>query len=170
MVEFHEKLKKVTNELKLNQTQLAELIGIGKSSLSQYLSGTHVPLPKRQEDIAIALGLAPDYFEWENPFAITKIDTKIRRLDVNDAAKLLGMAQDTVRKGLQQRVFPWGYAIRTSENRWAYFINEKRFYEIERLVDTNSQLNIIDYQPVNYQEEEGEASECRGKGDATLCI
>ncbi len=149
-MEFHEKLKRVTNELNLNQTQLADLIGIGKSSLSQYLSGSHAPLPKRQTDIAIALGLAPNYFEQENPFAITKIDTKIRRLDVNDAARLLGMAQETVRKGLQQRVFPWGYAIRTSENRWAYFINEKRFYEIERLIDVELIANDTDFPSIKH--------------------
>lgn len=28
-------------------------------------------------------------------------------------------------------VFPWGYAIKTSANRWTYFINAKRFAEIE---------------------------------------
>lgn len=34
-------------------------------------------------------------------------------------------------KGLQQGVFPWGYAVHTSGNRWAYFINAKRFAETE---------------------------------------
>lgn len=48
-----------------------------------------------------------------------------------EAAKMLGMNHNTVRKGLQQGVFPWGYGIRTSENRWVYFINAKRFAEIE---------------------------------------
>ena len=57
----------------------------------------------------------------------------IPRLDVVKAAQLLGMNHDTVRKGLQQGAFPWGYAIHTSENRWTYFINAKRFVEIERI-------------------------------------
>ena len=48
-----------------------------------------------------------------------------------EAAVFLGMDKGTVRKGLQQGVFPWGYAIKTSENRWAYFINANRFAEIE---------------------------------------
>lgn len=52
---------------------------------------------------------------------------------VEDAAKLLSMNQNTVRKGLQQGVFPWGYAIKTSENRWTYFINARSFSEIERI-------------------------------------
>ena len=45
--------------------------------------------------------------------------------------KDLGMDKGTVRRGLQQGVFPWGYAVRTSENRWVYFINARRFAEIE---------------------------------------
>ena len=41
------------------------------------------------------------------------------------------MNHETVRKGLRQGVFPWGYAIKTSENHWVYFINAKKFAEIE---------------------------------------
>lgn len=55
----------------------------------------------------------------------------IPRLDVQIAAKLLGMNHNTVRKGLQQGVFPWGYAVHISENRWSYSINAARFAEIE---------------------------------------
>lgn len=39
----------------------------------------------------------------------------------------------TIRAGLQQGVFPWGYAIETSEGRWSYIINRPRFEEIEGL-------------------------------------
>ena len=49
------------------------------------------------------------------------------------AAAYLGMDKKTIREGLQQGVFPWGYAIHTSQNRWVYFINAKRFAEIERI-------------------------------------
>ena len=48
-------------------------------------------------------------------------------------AKLMHMNHNTVRKGLQQGVFPWGYAIKTSENRWCYFINAVSFQEIEHI-------------------------------------
>ena len=57
----------------------------------------------------------------------------VDRLDVRIAARMLQMGHETVRKGLQQGVFPWGYAVHTSENSWVYFINAKRFAEIERL-------------------------------------
>lgn len=133
---FNEKLKKAMQDLGISQAQLVGLTGIGKSSISQYLSGKNTPTEERQKNIAVSLGLAPDYFEKDD--AETVVMPKealengaIRRLDVQDAARLLGMNHNTVRKGLQQGVFPWGYAIHTSENRWAYFINARRFAEIE---------------------------------------
>ena len=52
-------------------------------------------------------------------------------LQSKDAARMLGMNHNTVRKGLQQGVFPWGYAVHTSEGRWGYFINAKKFAEVE---------------------------------------
>ena len=59
------------------------------------------------------------------------VDATIQRLPVEQAAKLMGMNHMTVRKGLKQGRFPWGYAIKTSENHWAYFINARKFAEIE---------------------------------------
>ena len=44
--------------------------------------------------------------------------------------QMMGINHQTVRKGLQQGVFPWGYGIKTSDH-WVYFINAKRFSEIE---------------------------------------
>lgn len=51
---------------------------------------------------------------------------------VSDSAKKLGMSPQTLRLGLQQRVFPFGVAIRTSEKRWTYYINPKA---LERYLD-----------------------------------
>ena len=64
-------------------------------------------------------------------FSRQALDKGIQRLDVMVAAKILGMTHTIVRKGLQQGVFSWGYAIKTSANRWTYFINAKRFAQIE---------------------------------------
>lgn len=133
---FSEKLKKAMQDLDISQAQLVGLTGIGKSSISQYLSGKNTPTEGRQRSIAASLGLDPDYFEKDDaPMVVMPKevleDGVIRRLDVREAARLLGMNHVTVRKGLQQGVFPWGYAIRTSENRWSYFINARRFAEIE---------------------------------------
>lgn len=136
-MKFSEKLKKAMQDLGINQSQVVGLTGIGKSSISQYLSGKNTPTEERQKNIAVSLGLASDYFTRDNVQTVVMPKEalesgEIRRLDVQDAAKLLGMNHNTVRKGLQQGVFPWGYAIHTSENRWVYFINAARFAEIER--------------------------------------
>lgn len=132
---FAEKLKKAMETLGINQKQLCAMTGIGKSSISQYLSGRNEPTADRQKKIALALGLKGNYFDPYVEYPKLKTYGKIKSLMVADAAKLLGMNANTVRKGLQQGVFPWGYAIKTSENRWTYFINAKSFVVIEHLED-----------------------------------
>lgn len=140
---FNEKLKKAMQQLGINQAQVVGMTGIGKSSISQYLSGKNVPSAERQKNIAVSLGLAVDYFEQDEPvrkLAQSK-DGIIRKLLPEEAARLLGMDKRTVRLGLQQGVFPWGYGIRTSDNHWTYFINARRFAEIEGvIVPENSEV------------------------------
>lgn len=130
---FSEKLKNAMQQLGINQAKVVSLTGKSKGSISQYLLGKQTPSADVQRDIAVLLGLAPDFFEQEEPKTVIKpsADGKIERLLPGEVAPLLGMDKGTVRKGLQQGVFPWGYGIHTSENRWSYFINKKRFEEIE---------------------------------------
>lgn len=136
-MKFSKKLKEAMLQLGLNQAQVVGLTGCSKGSISQYLSGKNVPPEDKQRNIATSLGLAPDYFDREIIYPTLPTtpkqanDGEIRQLSVKNAAKLLRMNHNTVRKGLQQGVFPWGYAIRTSEYRWVYFINARRFSEIE---------------------------------------
>lgn len=133
-MKFSEKLKSAMQQLEINQAKVVNLTGKSKGSISQYLSGKQTPSADVQRDIAVSLGLAPDFFEQEEAEAvILKLSAtgKIDRLLPEEVAPLLGMDKGTVRKGLQQGVFPWGYGIHTSENRWSYFINKKRFEEIE---------------------------------------
>lgn len=44
---------------------------------------------------------------------------------VSEAARRLKMNTQTLRLGLQQGLFPFGAAIKTSEHRFTYYINEK---------------------------------------------
>lgn len=136
---FNEKLKNVMQELHLNQVQVCGLTGKSKGSVCQYLSGKQIPSEAVQREIAKSLGLAEDFFcqDCEKVDALPKRERReglIPRMEIAEAARLLQMNHVTVRKGLQQGVFPWGYAIHTSDNRWVYFINAKRFAEIEGLV------------------------------------
>lgn len=133
---FSEKLKEAMHELNINQAQVVGLIGKSKGSVSMYLSNQVVPPSKAQEEIALALGLAPDYFEQdeERERKLIKNAGAISTISVADVASLMHMGVSTIRLGLQQGVFPWGYAVKTSENRWSYFINAKRFADIEGVV------------------------------------
>lgn len=136
---FSEKLKQAMQELHLNQRQVCGMTGKSKGSVSQYLSGKQIPSEDVQAAIAVALGLEENYFSKEEEAVVVLPVKEVRngvipKLDVEDAAKLLQMNHNTVRKGLQQGVFPWGYGIHTSENRWVYFINARRFAEIEGVV------------------------------------
>lgn len=131
---FAKKLKETMEELKLTQKQLAAMTGCSRAAVSQYICGVNTPPIEKQTEMAEALGLPRDFFQREDP--VQKIKTrakgKIPQLAVTDAAKLLGVSIPTIRFGLQQGVFPWGYGIRCTGS-WVYFINAKRFAEIEKI-------------------------------------
>lgn len=138
-MQFNEKLSEVIKQLNLTQKQLCEMSGLNKATISQYLSGKIEPHESRKKELAVLLGLKENYFIYDDVETISqqleKMNAKnnvvVDRLDVRIAAKLLQMSHETVRKGLQQGVFPWGYAVHTSEKCWTYFINARRFAEIE---------------------------------------
>ena len=47
-------------------------------------------------------------------------------MTIVEAAKQLGMSPQTLRLALQQNLFPFGVATKTSNNRYTYYINEIR--------------------------------------------
>jgi hypothetical protein len=132
-MEFAEKLKKVMQDLNLKQSQVVAMTGKSKASISQYLSGKQVPTEEAQREIALALGLKGDYFkdELKPSVELGRRLGPIKRLTVEQAANLLDASKTTVSKGLQQGVFPWGYAIKTTEKSWTYIINADSFSRIE---------------------------------------
>lgn len=51
-----------------------------------------------------------------------------KRLSVEETARLMGANPQFIRTGLQQGVFPWGYAVKTSSH-YTYFILPEKFEE-----------------------------------------
>lgn len=132
-MKFNEKLKQAMQELGISQAQVVGMTGIGKSSISQYLSGKNVPTAERQKNIAVSLGLEADYFE-KDDFTVRLLKKNsggIAQIRTKDVGTLMRMNHKTVEEGLKQGVFPWGYAIKTSDNHHRYFVNAQRFAEIE---------------------------------------
>lgn len=128
MTSFGKALKAVMQDKGMTQKQTAEVVGASKVSVSQWLSGRAVPKPERKRYIAQCLNLPEDYFAEKE--AADK-ESGIRIVSVEDVAHQMHVDVVTIKKGLQQGVFPWGYAVKTSGNRWRYIINAKRFEQIE---------------------------------------
>lgn len=123
---FTDKLNKLKSELGLSQTEICELTGIGKSSISQYLSGKNEPSKERKKQIARALGVRETYFEMFEPATTVQHDGVVN-LPVTLAAKLMKKSKEWVMQGLRDGVFPWGYAVKLTN--WSYFISSKKFTE-----------------------------------------
>lgn len=123
---FAEKLKALMKELDLSQSKLSDLTGIGKSSISQYLSGKNEPSKDRKKEIARKLGVQEDYFDTFETAATVQHDG-VFNLPVTLAAKLMGKSKEWVKQGLRDGVFPWGYAVKLTN--WSYFISSVKFTE-----------------------------------------
>lgn len=124
---FSQQLRQLMSELKLSQADISKLTGIGKSSISQYISGKNEPSKKRQKEIAQALGVADDYFDLLlTTTAKIQSDTVIN-LPIGVAANLMGKSKAWVAQGLQDGVFPWGYAVKLKT--WSYYISSVKFTE-----------------------------------------
>ncbi|BBB91016.1 MAG TPA: helix-turn-helix transcriptional regulator [Methylomusa anaerophila] len=61
MGNFHVRLQKAMDRANMKQSELSEKTGIGKSSISQYLSGDYEPKQKNIYKLATVLNVAPSY-------------------------------------------------------------------------------------------------------------
>ena len=59
-----------------------------------------------------------------------------------EAAKKLEMNTQTLRLALQQGLFPFGVAVKTSENRYTYYINETR---LQCYLEGRDHAKVIDW-------------------------
>lgn len=122
---FSENLREAMYHKRINQVKLAQISGISKSAISQYLAGKNTPTKERQAEIAMAMGLRADYFDEE------KEDKVVESYTVLEVSKMLKKSNQFVYQGLQQGVFPWGYAVKMASGEWNYFINAVKFRKIE---------------------------------------
>lgn len=121
---FEQKLINVMKTQNLNQKDLVLRTGISKTTISGWLRGAANPAPERQRQVAQALGLPIDYFDDNRNQLIPK-------MTVEEVAYIMGISPPTIRSGLKNQVFPWGYAIETENGAWVYWINRNKFFKIE---------------------------------------
>ena len=126
---FAHNLKAVMDEQNLNQTDLSHLTGIGKPSLSQYLSGKNVPHKRRVAEIANALGVSISRLTVTLQGAICEAPPLLsnQKVSVEEAARRLGKSQQFIRVALQNGVAPFGFATKVSGSTYDYHISPKLF-------------------------------------------
>ena len=127
---FSELLKQAMTERDMNQTQLSALSGIGKSSISQYLSGKNVPNDKAKQKLADALDVSIDYFNGQSVHLDPAPNgSGIKNVTVARAAELLGKSQQFVRVSLQRGIAPFGFAVKQTTEKYSYHISPKKFHD-----------------------------------------
>ena len=124
---FARRMKQAMIDQGIAQSVLSDMTGIGRSSISQYLSGKNKPGQKHLSKIAEALNVAEAWLSGE-----IKEETTIGKytnLPVAIAAKLMNKSKQFVRVGLQQGKLPFGYAVKIGGNKFTYYISPKKFTE-----------------------------------------
>lgn len=136
---FDEKIKAIMKERCLSQADLCQMTGIGKSSFSQYINGTHEPSAKRKRQIANALELPENHFEDFDESS--EISNTCINIPVTLAARLMGKSPKFVMQGLQDGRFPFGYGVKLK--RWDYWISSVKFTEYTGIqIPINNNTNI----------------------------
>lgn len=127
MTKFCDRLKAAMMEANLTQSALAGMVDVSKASMSGYLSGKVNPPEKKKEQIALALGKPHNFFQMEEINMEIAADGGYR-LKAELAAKLMGVSERTLKHGLQNGDFSFGYAIRNPETgSHTYWISRIRF-------------------------------------------
>ena len=123
---FAKRLKQALDERQMTQAELADLIGKGRSSVSQYLSGKNIPRKSIQEQIAKVLDCSVDFLNSEVPEE--ENDICLKNVSVVDAARKLGISPQSVRIALQTGVAPFGFAVK-NKSVYTYHISPKKLAE-----------------------------------------
>lgn len=129
---FAEKLREIMKEQNISQSDLSRLTGIGRSSISQYLSDRNIPTPQRQEEIAVALNLSEDYFTAEENAVKARISrAKVKRLTLTQAARIMGMSKETLGTAIEEGKYSWGQVLSGKGKKKIYYIQNLLLKELE---------------------------------------
>lgn len=123
---FAASIKEVMVQKNLTITKISELSGIGKSSISQYVSGKNEPSDQRKRVLAKAMGLPDDWPAGSSTDEI-KQQPEANGFNVKKAAHLMGKSYEFVYQGLRDGVFPWGYAVKMKSGKYTYWISADLF-------------------------------------------
>lgn len=131
MLTYAQRLKQIMDKQGMTQAQLAEAAGVGRSAISQYLSGKYIPSAQRSKVLADALGVPVDY--------LLDLDTDIDLGGQNDnkdtlnvpiaeAAKIMGVTQQFLRESLINGNAPFGFGTSMQGGGRRFFISAPLFY------------------------------------------
>jgi len=119
---FNENLKSVMEQRGISQAELSKLTGIGKPSISQYLSGKNEPSPKNVKTIADALDCPVDRLITVIQKVIPPQAVDKTKLTIAEAAQRCGKSKEFISGWLQDGDCPFGYARKGTGEKWDYFI------------------------------------------------
>ena len=125
---FSKRLKQAMDEQGINQTDLATKTGLGKSSISQYISGKNEPTAFRLKMLADALDVSPAWLKGDIDEPVSEA-SHTNNLPVETAARLMGVGKQMIREGLKNGTFPFGYAVLMPSGKFRYYISPKKFTE-----------------------------------------
>lgn len=118
-------LKQAMETRNMSQAELSALTGIGKSSISQYLSGKNEPKSKAVEKMADALDVSVAFLNGLTDCSdATNEPGGVRNVPVTVAAKRLDKSEQFIRVGLQRGILPFGVAVKLSSV-FTYHISPK---------------------------------------------
>lgn len=121
---FAKNLKKAMATKGITQAELADISGISKSGISQYLSGKYEPKEKVIGKLASALGCTIESLMAEDAFDADGSN----KMTVEQAAKILGKSRQFVRMALQTGAAPFGFAVKMS-SKWTYHISAQKLLQ-----------------------------------------
>jgi transcriptional regulator with XRE-family HTH domain len=115
---FATNLKKAMKEHDFNQKQLADMVGVPKTSMSGYVAGRNLPrqsVIRKLEEVLQCDLAATDHVE-EVPVS------ELRKISTATVAMMLGTSDVFVRMALQKGSAPFGFAVKHS-SKWSYHIS-----------------------------------------------